>query len=262
MSVCFRGAPTSWTVRTTTATDLASVAVGRGRSDAPYAGWGLLLLSLVALSLAHAQDVRTRTRPRKPGTKVSESQAVDLTLTLSQASVRPIQMWVRTAGTIDKNLKVLTAYLDPPDAELVKVGQRVRSFPPASKSSMYQAGVTRVVPQGSRVMLEATLSASGLADSRYYVMEIVVNRGEFLSIPNEAIIEEGEKHIVYVQNQPGQYTPHEIQTGVQGELYTQVLKGLTEGDQVVTFGSFFIDSEYKLKGTEQAPMASQPSRRP
>jgi len=221
-----------------------------------------LLLFLMLVHTSNSEDIRSHTRPKNSGTKVSDAQAVDLTLTLSQTTVRPIQMWVRTGGTIDKNLKVLTAYVDPPDAGLLKVGQRVRSFPPASKSSMYQAGVTRVVFQGGRVMVEATLSASGLANSRYYVMEIVVDRGEFLSIPNEAIIEEGEKHIVYVQDQAGQYSPHEIDMGIQGELYTQVLKGLKEGDQVVTFGSFFIDSEYKLKGTEQTPMAGEPTHRP
>ena len=82
-------------------------------------------------------------------------------------------------------------------------------------------------------------------------MEIVVEQGPFLSVPNEAIIEEGDKHIVYVQQQPGQYVPQEIHTGIQGELYTQVLDGLNDGAQVVTFGSFFIDAEHKLKGTEQ-----------
>jgi hypothetical protein len=222
----------------------------------------LLAVCLVSATLVRSQDVRSHTRLHSAGTKVSESQAADLTLTLSQATVRPIQMWVRTAGTIDTNLKVLTGYVDPPSDVLVKAGQRVRSFPPVSKSSMYQAWVTRVVPQKGRVMVEATLSANGRVDSRYYVMEIVVDRGEFLSIPNEAIIEEGDKHIVYVQRQPGQYTPQEIDTGIQGELYTQVVKGLNDGDQVVTFGSFFIDSEYKLKGTEQVPIASEPSRRP
>lgn len=223
---------------------------------------GLLALGLMSAASVRSQDVRSHTRLHSAGTKVSESQAADLTLTLSQASVRPIQMWVRTAGTIDTNLKVLTAYVDAPADGLIKVGQRVRSFPPSSKSSMYQAWVTRVLPQRGRAMVEATLSAHGRVDSRYYVMEIVVDRGEFLSIPNEAIIEEGDKHVVYVQRQPGQYTPQEIDTGIQGELYTQVTKGLNDGDQVVTFGSFFIDSEFKLKGTEQAPMASEPSRRP
>ena len=213
----------------------------------------LLFVSLI-ISSTHAQDVRKRTRPDTGGTTVTQSQAVDLTLTLSKAAVRPVQTWVRTAGTIDKSGKVLTAYLDPPDAPLVKVGQRVRAFPPDSRSSMYQAWITRVVPQGRRVQVEATLVANGRANSVDYVMEIVADRGQFLSVPNEAIIEEGDKHVVYVQQQTGQYAPQEIHTGVQGELYTQVLHGLKEGDPVVTFGSFFIDAERKLKSTEQSPM--------
>ena len=74
-------------------------------------------------------------------------------------------------------------------------------------------------------------------------------------MPNEAIIEEGDKHIVYVQQQPGQYVPQEIHTGIQGELLHAGLDGLKDGAQVVTFGSFFIDAEHKLKGTEQGPPA-------
>jgi Cu(I)/Ag(I) efflux system membrane fusion protein len=83
-------------------------------------------------------------------------------------------------------------------------------------------------------------------------MEIVTERGESLSIPNEAIIEEGDKHIVYVPREGGHYAPVEVETGIQGELYTAVQKGLKDGDQVVSFGSFFIDSEYKLKSVDQA----------
>jgi Cu(I)/Ag(I) efflux system membrane fusion protein len=70
-------------------------------------------------------------------------------------------------------------------------------------------------------------------------------------VPNEAIIEEGDTRVVYRQSAGGQYEPTPVQTGVQGELYTQVTGGLKDGDQVVTFGSFFIDSEFKLKGTAQ-----------
>ena len=208
-----------------------------------------LLASFVSLScvLAHAQGVRSHTRPTA-GTTVSESQAADLTLTLSQVTVRPIQAWVRGAASIDKGLKVLSASFDPREAKFVKVGQRVRAFTPESKSSMLQAYVTRVQPEGRRVSVEVTLSGQGQKNSVHYVIEIVAEAGDFLSVPNEAVIEEGDKHVVYVQQQPGQYVPQEIDTGVQGELYTQVLSGLSAGDQVVTFGSFFVDSEYKLKG--------------
>jgi len=40
-----------------------------------------------------------------------------------------------------------------------------------------------------------------------------------------------------------------VQIGLQGELFTEVTGGLKEGEQVVTFGSFFIDADHKLKGS-------------
>ena len=216
-----------------------------------------LVLFTLAVSTVSAQDVRKHTRPTDTGgTAVSESQATDLTLTVTQASVRPIQIWVRTAGAIDRTGKILTTQVYPPDAGLIRVGQRVRAFTPDSKSSMFQAWITRVTPQGGGVMVESILAAKGRENSTYYVMEIIVERGRFLSVPNEAIIEEGDKRIVYLQHHPGYYVPQEIHTGAQGELYTQVLDGLKEGDQVVTFGSFFIDSEYKLKGSEPGAISN------
>jgi hypothetical protein len=214
---------------------------------------GLLLGVVLSFGVASAQGVREHTRPKVAGTAVSESQASDLTLTLSTTSLRLVQTWVRTAGTIDKSGRVLTASLHGGDASLVKVGQRLRAFPPSSKSSMYQAFVTRVSPTRDGVAVEASLSGSGRQNATYYVMEIVVERGPFLAVPNEAIIEEGDRHIVYVQRGQGQYVPQEIHTGIQGELLTQVVDGLNEGDQVVTFGSFFIDAEHKLKMTDQGP---------
>jgi hypothetical protein len=206
----------------------------------------IILLVLGAAASAAAQNPREHTRINPRGTRVTESQAETLTLTLGTAEVRLLQTWVRTAGTIDKTGKVLSANISGPEASLVKVGQRVRAFPPSSKSSMYQAYVTRVTPRPSGVAVDATLAASGRANTTLYVMEVVVEQGPFLVVPNEAIIEEGDRHIVYVQ-QDGEYVPREVQTGIQGELYTQVLGGLQANTPVVTFGSFFIDAEHKLK---------------
>jgi hypothetical protein len=112
---------------------------------------------------------------------------------------------------------------------------------------MYQAYVTRVNAHGHDAAIEVTLAASGRLNTTLYVLEIVVEQGPFLSVPNEAIIEEGDRHIVYVQRN-GEYVLTEIHTGIQGELLTQVVDGLAPDAQVVTFGSFFIDAEHKLKG--------------
>ncbi len=238
----------------------------------------LFLFSLTLATSILAQGIREHTRPgetidpararyrlgnntKAAGTAVSDAQATDVTLTLNAVSVRPIQTWVRTAGRIDKDGKRLRAYVHSPESSFVKVGQRVRAFPPESKSSMFQAWVTRIMTQPDGAMIEVTLSSVGHPNSSNYVLEIVTVRGDFLSIPNEAIIEEGARRVVYVQRQAGQYVPVEIETGIQGELYTAVEKGLMEGDQVVSFGSFFVDSEYKLKSIDQsAPSNDQQHR--
>ena len=207
-------------------------------------------LLLVAVSVARAQGMRDRTRLTPRGsTSVTESQAKELTLTLTQVAVRPIQVWVRTAGLVDGMSKVVTAAVSSAEGVFVQVGQRVRAFPPESRASMYQARISQVVPQGDRVLVKATLAGPGRQGSTRYILEIVTQRGELLSVPNEAIIETGGKKVVYVQEQQGRYVPKEAQLGIQGELYTQILSGLKPGEQVVTFGSFFIDAEHKLKGS-------------
>ncbi len=204
---------------------------------------------LIASSGALGQSVRDHTR-LGPGqsTPVTESQATELTLTLTQVAIRPIQTWVRTAGVIDHPGGTVSASVSTAEGRLVKVGQRVRAFSPEARSSMFQAKVTRVAPQGARVGVGVTLSGPTPQGSTRYVLEIVTEHGDFLSVPNEAIMETAGEHRVYVQRQQGQYRPKKVQLGVQGELYTQVLEGLTAGEQVVTFGSFFIDADYKLKG--------------
>src|SRR5262245_38477472 len=93
---------------------------------------------LLAASPAAAQGVREHTRPtRGSGTSVTESQAEALTLTIGAVSPRLVQTWVRAAGSIDRTNRVLSAAVSGPEAAHIKVGQRVRAFPPSSKSSMY-----------------------------------------------------------------------------------------------------------------------------
>jgi hypothetical protein len=208
----------------------------------------LVLLSVLATSSAQSIRDRIRLAPEKR-TPITEQQANELTLTLNDAAIRPIQVWLRAAGTIDGAGRIITATLPAAEAAIVKVGQRVRAFPPQSRSSMFQARVTSVTASGAGTRVGVTLSGPAHAGSTRYVMEIVTEPAEVLSVPNEAIIETGGKHIVYVQLEKGRYEPREIQPGLQGELYTEIRGGLKAGDQVVTFGSFFIDADYRLKGS-------------
>jgi Cu(I)/Ag(I) efflux system membrane fusion protein len=211
------------------------------------------LLVGAALVLAfgvHAIAQREHTRPTpNRSTAVTETQATELTLTLTEAAVRPIQLWVRTGGAVDSSGRTVSASVPGDVASRVRVGQRVRAFSPESRSRMYQATVADVTNDRDKVVVKAALASKPLETSRYYVLEIVTDAGDLLSVPNEAIIESGGKQVVYIQGQGGTYEPREIGVGVRGELFTEVTRGLEPGEQVVTIGSFFIDAEHKLKGS-------------
>jgi multidrug efflux pump subunit AcrA (membrane-fusion protein) len=213
----------------------------------------LILILVLTCALAagvSAQSIRDHVRLKGPKTTtVSEAQASELTLTVTEVSVRPIQVWVRAAGLVDEARKTVTASLPAVDGKRVRVGQRARVFSPESRSRMYQGNVLQVVPSNGGIAVKVTLMGQALEASRHYIMEVVTEDGEHLSVPNEAIIDRGGHTLVYVQDKGGEYTPRDIKVGVQGELFTQVLDGLTGGEHVVTIGSFFIDAEHKLKGS-------------
>jgi multidrug efflux pump subunit AcrA (membrane-fusion protein) len=113
---------------------------------------------------------------------------------------------------------------------------------------MYQGTVGQVVSGPGAATVRVTLMGQALGTARHFVLEIVTEGREFLSVPNEAIIENGGTPLVYVQESDGSYAARQITVGVQGELFTEVLDGVRPGEQVVTIGSFFIDAEHKLKG--------------
>jgi hypothetical protein len=209
-----------------------------------------VLLGLHLDASVTAQSVRDRTRPThdRPAT-LADSQAAEITLTVAPVGKQLLQTWIRTAGVIDDTRKLLRSCVADTDAVLILAGQRVRAFPPDSKSSVYQARITRVIPRGDCIAIEATLSGPAYSDATRYVMEIIVDRGSRFAVANAAIIERDGKQIVYEQIHPGHYEPHEIRTGIKGETYTEVLDGIAEGYRIITIGSFFIDAEYRLKMT-------------
>lgn len=207
----------------------------------------------LALPLAQGADLRERMREAQAGgTKVTGAQANDLTLTLTEAAIRPIQTWIRAVGTVDPGGKTITARLRRSEADGVAVGQRTRSFAANARTQMHPGKTIHVVPQADGILVQASLVDQGHTPGARYLMEIIVERGPYLSIPNASIIHEEGVSLVYVlKMHPDYYLPQAIQTGLQGESYTQISDGLSEGDQVVSIGSFFVDAEQKLRGVKE-----------
>lgn len=70
--------------------------------------------------------------------------------------------------------------------------------------------------------------------------------GLVLAVPEGAVIDTGNRKVVYREVSTGVYEGVEIQVGPRSELYYPVVRGLKAGDRIVTTGSFLIDAETRL----------------
>jgi Cu(I)/Ag(I) efflux system membrane fusion protein len=82
----------------------------------------------------------------------------------------------------------------------------------------------------------------------YTDVQVKVDLGTKLAIPAEAVIDTGERHVVYVDKGGGNFEPREVALGLKGDGMVEVIRGLNAGERVVSAANFLIDSEAKLKG--------------
>lgn len=68
-----------------------------------------------------------------------------------------------------------------------------------------------------------------------------------VTIPSDAVMRTGTRNLIFIQDAPGKFEPREVELGVSSNGRIQILKGVTEGDTVVTSAQFLIDSESKIR---------------
>ena len=78
---------------------------------------------------------------------------------------------------------------------------------------------------------------------------------EVLSIPEAAVIDTGDRKIVYVEVEPGVYEGRAVTLGPRIGDRFPVLDGLTRGETVAAAGAFLIDAESRLNPTTAPPTA-------
>lgn len=70
---------------------------------------------------------------------------------------------------------------------------------------------------------------------------------EALVVPSEAIIRSGSREQLFVVREPGKFEPREVRLGFSSAGLTQILDGVSVGEEVVVSSQFLIDSESKLR---------------
>ncbi len=82
-----------------------------------------------------------------------------------------------------------------------------------------------------------------------------------LVVPDDVVLDSGERKVVFLSPGEGQLVPREISVGDQADGFAEVTAGLSQGDVVARGANFLVDSESRLKsalsalGPAPTPMA-------
>jgi Cu(I)/Ag(I) efflux system membrane fusion protein len=104
-------------------------------------------------------------------------------------------------------------------------------------------------PQTRSAVIRVELANTNglLKPDMFATMNLLIDLGERLIVPEQAVIYAGKQRIVFVDKGEGRLLPTRIKTGLRNENMIEVLEGLETGDIIVTSGNFLIAAESKLK---------------
>jgi Cu(I)/Ag(I) efflux system membrane fusion protein len=158
----------------------------------------------------------------------------------------------------------LEAALPEAQAALMQPGQPVEARFPALPGEVVTGRIAAVLPEANRetrtlrVRIELPNRGQRLKAGLFAQVTVRGADRPALVVPAEAVIRTGKRNLVYLSEQPGRFSPVEVQVGEQVGEQIVVLGGLTEGQKVVASGQFLIDSEASLQGV----MARAPTAEP
>jgi Cu(I)/Ag(I) efflux system membrane fusion protein len=139
---------------------------------------------------------------------------------------------------------------------LIKVGDTAKISLSYFPGEEFSAKIDYVYPMLSgetrtaKVRFSLPNPGGRLKPQMYANVEAKIPLGNKLAIPDDTLIDTGERQIVYVDKGNGYFEPREIMLGVEAEGMVEVLKGLHAGEKVASEATFLIDSEAKLKGVQ------------
>ena len=139
------------------------------------------------------------------------------------------------------------------DMTRVHVGDAARFTTDAMPGRFFDGRVEFIYPTISsetrtlKARLALANSDGALRPGMYGRVAVSAHGARALSIPAEAVVNAGQHSYVFIAHAGGRFEPRMVWTGVPEGDRIQILKGVAEGDTVVSSASFLIDSESRLK---------------
>lgn len=139
------------------------------------------------------------------------------------------------------------------DLEFIRVGAPVRAELAAYPGRPVNGRVSFVWPtvdeqsRSARVRVAFPNPGDRLKPGMYATLlfEAVVG-AEVLQVPAEAVVQTGERNLVFVVARDGMLQPREVVLGPRAGDRFQVLEGVTAGERIVASANFLVDAESRI----------------
>jgi membrane fusion protein, copper/silver efflux system len=145
----------------------------------------------------------------------------------------------------------------------IRIGQTATiklSYFPARNFAGKVSWISPVMDEKTRtakVRLEFANRDFILKPEMYANVEIDIDAGRKLAVPDEAVLDSGLRKVVFLDKGEGRFEPAEVKIGDKFDGYYEVLAGLSPGERILASASFLLDSESRLKEAMGA-MAGMP----
>jgi len=153
------------------------------------------------------------------------------------------------------NLSTVWVMADVYQYELpyLRVGQRAEVQLSYYHGKTYTGRVSYIYPmldaqtRTAKVRVDLPNPGFKLKPQMFADVQLQVNYGKQLVVPQEAVLDSGERQTVFVAAGDGHFVPRAVKIGPQVEGKDVILSGLQPGEVIVSSGNFLIDSESQLK---------------
>lgn len=142
----------------------------------------------------------------------------------------------------------------------IKLGQTVTITSQSFAGRQYSGTIAYIYPnlnlqtRSVKIRIEIENREELLKPGMFTNIQIKVDKGIHLAVPESAVLNSGVRQVVFVSKGNGIFIPNEVDTGSLVSGYYPVQKGLAKGDVVVSSANFFLDSESQLMATMEGMM--------
>src|SRR5438128_3501486 len=164
-----------------------------------------------------------------------------------------VQPETRLYSVADLSTVWILAEVFQNDLGRIKVGDRATLTVDTYPGRNFEGRVNFIYPQvdmgtrTARVRLIFPNPGLKLTPGMFVNAVLQVRTGTQLVIPANGVLPSGTRQIVFVNRGDGYLEPREVELGARAGEDFIVLKGLKEGEEIVTSANFLIDSESQLQ---------------